>query len=108
MAREPIETVNISDLPNPAPNIDLDQNISGLLTGGGFNLINFVFIIIGLIFLVNLIVSGWNYMLSTGDPKKVSAATTRLINSFVGLVIAFAAFLIVKLITGMIGLDVLT
>ncbi len=108
MAREPIETVNISDLPNPAPSIDLDQNISGLLTDGGFNLINFVFIIIGLIFLVNLIVSGWNYMLSTGDPKKVSAATTRLINSFVGLVIAFAAFLIVKLITGMIGLDVLT
>ena len=97
------EDVSISTLPNPAPNIKV-FNIAGLLKGDGLDIINFVFIIIGLIFFANLIMVGWDFMMSTGDAKKVAAASTRLINGFIGLVLVMVAFLVVRLITNVLGL----
>ncbi|KKT83043.1 MAG: hypothetical protein UW80_C0023G0001, partial [Microgenomates group bacterium GW2011_GWC1_44_9] len=41
---------------------------------------------------------------SSGDPKKISAATTRLLNSFIGILMVFTAFVVVRLITTMLGL----
>ena len=99
------QDTNISNLYNPAPKIPLASNISNLLTKGGFNLIDFLFVIIGLIFFAMLVMAGWDYMLSSGDPKKVAAATTRLINALVGLVISVVAFLLVRLVTNMLGLS---
>lgn len=99
--------VSISTLPNPAPNIPLASKISDIFSLQHFNLINFVFIIIGLLFFANLIMVGWEFMMSTGDPKKVQAATTRLINGFIGLVMAFVAFIVVRLITNVLGLGTL-
>jgi len=96
--------VSLSTLPNPAPKIPLASKITDLLSFQHFNLINFVFIIIGLAFFANLVMAGWDYMLSSGDPKKVQAATTRILNGFVGLIIAFAAFIIVRLVTNVLGL----
>lgn len=48
--------------------------------------------------------AGWDYMMSSGDPKKVSSATSRFLNGFLGLAVAFFAFIIVNLVTNMIGL----
>lgn len=96
--------VSISTITTTATKIPNTLNLSSLLTGGGFNLINFVFIIIGLLFFANLIMAGWDYMFSSGDPKKVTAATTRLINGVIGLAVAAAAFIVVRLITTMLGL----
>lgn len=103
-------TVDISTLlnspENPATNIKT-VTLGGLLTGGGFNLIDFVFIIIGLIFFATLVMAGWDYMLSSGDPKKVAAATTRILNGVVGLIMVAVAFVIVRLITNFLGLGTL-
>ena len=100
--------VKISDLLapsiNPAPKLAGITNIGGILTGGGFNLINFIFIIVGLIFFANLIMAGWDFMFSSGDPKKVSAAGTRIVNGLIGLIMAFVAFVIVRLVTNVLGL----
>ncbi|HSV94916.1 MAG TPA: hypothetical protein VLH94_03035 [Spirochaetia bacterium] len=96
--------VSLSNLPDPAPGLSNITNISGLLTGGGFNLINLVFVLVGLVFFANLIITGWEYMMSTGDPKKVSAASTRLLNAFVGLILAVVAFIVVRLVTNVLGL----
>ena len=79
--------------------------IAGILTGGGLDLITLAFVIIGLLFMWNIIMAGWDYMMSSGDPKKVSAASTRFLNGFMGIAIAFFAFLIVNIITNMIGLE---
>lgn len=89
---------------NKATNISYDTDIAGLLTGGGFNLLNLIFVIIGIVFFANLIMAGWDYMLSSGDPKKVSAATTRLVNGFYGLILAFMSFLIIRLVTTTLGI----
>jgi len=80
------------------------SSISDILTGGGINLIRLSFFIIGLIFMFNIISAGWEYMQSSGDPKKVQGATTRFLNGFLGLTVAFFAFLIVNIITNMIGI----
>ena len=96
------EDAGVSKLDNPT--FFKGDNLASLLTGGGFNLVTFIFALIGLSFLVSLIMAGWDYLLSSGDPKKVAAASSRLLNSLIGLVICFSAFLIVNLITTMIGL----
>ena len=98
------EDVSISTLENPAPKIPPTSKITDLFTKGGFNLIDFIFIIIGLGFFANLIIVGWEFMLSSGDPKKVQAASTRLINGFIGLIMAVVAFIVVRLISQILGL----
>lgn len=94
---------------NPAQKLSRVNTIGGLLKGkdGGVDIINLVFIIIGLIFFANLIMVGWEYMMSSGDPKKVQASNTRLLNGIIGLILAFVAFIVVRLITNILGLGTL-
>ncbi|HBC45377.1 MAG: hypothetical protein UX08_C0003G0014 [Candidatus Collierbacteria bacterium GW2011_GWB1_45_35] len=99
-----MDTVSISTLPNPATGIPLTTNISGLLTKGGVNLLNLVFILAGLFFFVNLILAGWDFMLSSGDAKKVAAASVRITNGFIGIIMTLTAFVVVRIITTMLGL----
>ncbi|MBI3954720.1 hypothetical protein HY333_01615 [Candidatus Collierbacteria bacterium] len=87
-----------------APKVNVDGTISDLLTGSGFNLITFVFFLVGMLFFVNLIIAAWEYITSAGDMKKVASATSRLLNNIVGLVVTLSSFLLVKLIAAMIGL----
>jgi hypothetical protein len=94
----------ISNLENVATNIPLSTKIADLFTLSAFNLVNFIFVIIGLAFFANLIIVGWEYMLSSGDPKKVASASTRLINGFTGLIMAVLAFIVVRLVIAVFGL----
>jgi len=98
--------VEISTLNNPAPNIPLTSKITDLFgeRENGFWLINLVFVIIGLIFFANLVMAGWEFMMSSGDAKKTAAANTRITNALFGLVMAAAAFIVVNLVTNVLGL----
>jgi len=97
----------LDNIENPAKNIDTGGTLTDILSGknAGFSLIDFIFLIAGLIFFFNIIISGWEYFFSAGDPQKVASAGSRLLNGFVGLAIVLASFLIVRLISSMIGLD---
>ena len=95
----------LDKIDNPATKISKDSNISDLLTGGGFNLIDFIFLIAGLVFFFNIIIAGWEYLFSGGDIQKATSAGNRILNSFVGIIIVAASFLIVRLISSMIGLE---
>jgi TRAP-type C4-dicarboxylate transport system permease small subunit len=68
------------------------------------DLLNLVFVLVGLLFFASLVMAGWEYMMSSGDPKKVASATTRFMNSLIGLIIAFTAYLVVRIITNFLGL----
>ena len=85
--------------------IEPGDSISDLLTGGGFNLIDFIFLIAGLVFFFNIIIAGWEYLFSGGDIQKATSAGNRILNSFFGIIIVAASFLIVRLISSMIGLE---
>src|SRR3989338_818417 len=69
--------VDISSLTYPGQTIQNNWTISELLTGT--NLITFVFFIAGLIFFFNLLSAAWEYLLSTGDAKKIAGATQLLL-----------------------------
>lgn len=80
------------------------STISNLLTpAGGVDLVNLAFIGVGIVFFVNLILAGWDYMLSSGDPKKAALASTRLTNGLTGLVMSITAFLVVKIFSTILG-----
>lgn len=96
----------ISDLLTTIPNSKFTTvtDVAQLITGGGFNLLDVVFFFVGLAFFANLVLAGWDYMLSTGDLKKVSAATSRFTNGLIGLIMAITAFLVVRTLAKIIGL----
>lgn len=86
-------------------NIPTNASIADIISGGGkFNLITVAFSLIGFYFLFNIIGAGYDYMMSSGDPKKIAGANSKFLNGFLGLGISFFAFIIVNLITSMIGL----
>jgi len=93
---------------NPATNIDPDGTLGDLLTnksgsGGGFSIINLLIFFAGVAFFINTVIAGWDFLFSSGDPKKASSASTRLLNGFVGLIIVLASFLLVRLVSTIIG-----
>jgi len=87
-----------------APKIGIDLKISELLTNGGINLIDLIFFFIGLVFLVNILLAAYEFISCGGDPKKVQAASTRLINGIVGVLIALASFIIIRVVTEILGI----
>jgi hypothetical protein len=75
---------------------------STTLTGGGEdalatavgNIINILLGLLGVIFLILVIISGFQWMTAGGDEGKVSTAKTRIQQAVIGLVITLAAYAI--------------
>lgn len=102
------EDAKISELALPGGtkfNPDDSSKISDLISRGGVDLVNLAFIGVGIVFFFNLILAGWDYLLSSGDPKKAAVASTRITNGLTGLVMAITAFLVVKIFSTMLGFD---
>lgn len=60
--------------------------------------INYAVTISTIVAVVSLVLSGFRYMLSFGDEKKIKAATSSLMYSLIGLVLVFIAPTIIKYI----------
>ena len=52
----------------------------------------------GVYALFNFVLAGYDYISSSGDPKGIQAATSRITQSIIGLVVAAGAFLIAGLV----------
>jgi hypothetical protein len=50
--------------------------------------------LLGTIFLVLIIVSGWNWFMAQGDSKKLETAKARMFNAVIGLIIVVSAYAI--------------
>jgi hypothetical protein len=48
--------------------------------------------LLGTIFLVLIVVSGWNWFTAQGDTKKIETAKARMVNAIIGLVIVISAY----------------
>lgn len=70
-------------------------------------IILFAFPIAGGVLMVYLLVGGFNWMTSGGDPKKVARARGIVTNALVGFVIMFMAYWIVQLIAEVFDIEVL-
>lgn len=76
-----------------------------------FTLLNRFFILIttvaAIFFVFQIIMSGFSLLSASGDPKKVEQATSRLIQSIIGLGIIASAFLIASVVGRILNIDIL-
>lgn len=61
-------------------------------------IINFVAAFVGVVAVLYLIMSGFNYIMSQGNAKKVAAAKNAMMNAIIGIVIVIIAYIIVRLV----------
>ena len=77
-----------------------------LLTGTSYEnlqeflyfLINYAITISAVVAVISLIISGFKYILSFGDDKKIKVATSSIIFSLIGLVLVFIAPVVIKFV----------
>lgn len=87
----------IGTINNPtSPGYDTLQQ--GGLTSFITNLVYLIMTLAGLFTLVNLIMAGYLYLGSNGNPQQIQAAGNKILQSLIGLVIVAAAFVIANLI----------
>lgn len=62
------------------------------------SIINTVYFMAGIVAVVGIVIGGWLYVTSNGDPGKVSRAKQAVFYSVIGLVIVMVAFAITQLL----------
>lgn len=67
------------------------------------NILNVVFLWVGIIAVVMIIISGISLMLSQGDPEKIAKAKRGITYSVIGLIVTLSAFAIVTFILNALG-----
>lgn len=67
------------------------------------NLINFFLAFIGLFGLYILILGGYKYINSAGDPKKIEGARNNLVYGALGILMVIFSFLIIRLVSDFTG-----
>ena len=84
-------------LPQPGDMYTLGDIISRVMT--------YIFVFAGIGLLLMLIMSGFSYLTSAGDPKKLEQGKARLTNAILGFVIIFAAYWVVQIAGIIFGID---
>ncbi|HEX8923404.1 MAG TPA: hypothetical protein VF828_01580, partial [Patescibacteria group bacterium] len=69
-----------------------------------FNILQVIVYFAGLSFLIMFILGGYQYLLSSSDPKKVAAASSTLTMSIMGLIGIITSWLILKFIQSFTGI----
>jgi len=92
----PTTTNGLIDINNPTLSI-------GDIIGAIFS--TYIFYAAGIALLIYLIIGGFQFMLSRGDPKAMQAAQAKITNAIIGFIIVFLAFLIVQLVGQLLGLE---
>ncbi len=67
--------------------------------------ITLLFSLAGLLFFIMIVVSGIKIITAGGDTEKISSAKKGIINAIIGLVIVIGAFLIIEVITSLLGVS---
>jgi len=82
-------------------------NFGGQITLGSIMskaIVNYVFIFAGIGLLLMLLGSGFSFLTSAGDPKKMEKAKGQLTNALVGFLIIFVAFWLVQAVGIIFGI----
>ncbi|OGG11246.1 hypothetical protein A2Z00_01210 [Candidatus Gottesmanbacteria bacterium RBG_13_45_10] len=70
------------------------------------NVVQAVVALSGVALFVMLVVGGFSFLLSGGDPKKLEQARGTITNAIIGLVIIISAYLILRIIQAITGANV--
>jgi len=72
------------------------------------NVLNLALIIGGILTMLNFIMGGYEYMIASGDPKKLENAWSRIWQSLIGLVIITASMALISIFEKLFGIDIRT
>lgn len=93
-----------------SPPSGLPSELTGGLETSGKNLLqvgfNLVFLAALTLVVIFFVYSGILWITSGGDPQKIKAAKSRMLYSIIGLLVIVSAFLIVSLITNILGVRI--
>lgn len=90
-----------------APDLSSAQGAVSPLATFISTIIGFVTILAGIMFLIYLIVAGLSWVMAGGEKGKVETAKSQMTNAALGLVVVAAAYSIVGIVGGVLGIDVL-
>jgi hypothetical protein len=103
----------IGPTPTPSGNVDWGAlyNAVGLRYGQGSTIGNiisdlllYIFPLAGLILLIFIIIGGFKFMTSAGDPKAAQSARGVITTAFIGFIIIFLAYWLTRIIATALGL----
>ncbi len=93
--------------PSPIPNYDTvchkPTQPEGELQEKVRNILNAVYLWIGIIAVIAIIIGGVKYMTSQGDASKIKSAKDTILYAIIGLIVALLAFAITNFILGALG-----
>lgn len=78
-------------------NVEKEEEGSGLMSSVQ-TILNVVISVLGLVAVVVIIIGGFSYMTSQGDPAKAAKARNTILYGVIGLVVALLAFAIVNFV----------
>lgn len=67
--------------------------------------LDLLFYFAAILAIISIVISGIQWITSVGDPSKIASAKKRLLYSIIGLVVVAGAFLIVKVILSILGVE---
>lgn len=67
----------------------------------------FAIVISGLVFFIKILIAGYSYMTSTGDPTKVQSATKDITNATIGLLVVISTYFVAQVIRIVSGISFL-
>ena len=68
--------------------------------------IPYIYVIAGLILFAFLIIGGFNYLTSGGDPKKVETAQAKITQALIGFLIIFLAYWLGRILEIVFGIEI--
>ncbi len=84
----------------------IDNPVSGTSLGEVLaSIINALLLFAGAVAVLFLIIGGFRYVVSTGNPEQVDAARKTILYAILGLIIIFIAFVLTRLIQQYLGVE---
>jgi len=69
-------------------------------------LIPYIYVIAGLVLFVMLLMGGFSYLTSAGDPEKMKAAQGKITHAVIGFLIIFLAYWLAQLLETIFGIQI--
>jgi len=65
-----------------------------------------IFLIVGVLYFVwHVVMAGYHFINSQGDPKKIESAKDQLTNAFIGILVIFVVFALLKFVGYILGIN---
>ena len=70
------------------------------------SLLPYIFALAGLALLLYLTLAGFELLTSTGDPKKIESAKSKLTNAIIGFLIIFVSYWLIQILEAILGITI--